>query len=156
MGKQRTIYASDEEWDRVGRLAKDFDTSISKLLMGKLGSCQLDRIESKLDGANEQLSYISGLVLGLASNRKEANPEKYESHRGAEIPVDKIKDDFINALADEDVDLEAEELKQANERLLKKRTEIKGAIKTASELPDRYKSPEGIKPRPKAKWKGAK
>ena len=49
MGKQRTIYASDEEWDRVGRLAKDFDTSISKLLLGKLGSCQLDRIESKLD-----------------------------------------------------------------------------------------------------------
>ena len=52
--------------------------------------------------------------------------------------------------------LEAEELKQANERLLKKRTEIKGAIKTASELPDRYKSPEFSGGVPKAKWKGAK
>ena len=151
MGKQRTIYASDEEWDRVGRLAKDFDTSISKLLMGKLGSCQLDRIESKLDGANEQLSYISGLVLGLASNRKEANPEKYESHRGAEIPVDKIKDDFINALADEDVDLEAEELKQANERLMKKRIETKkGPVKANAAMENFFK------PQPKAKWKGAK
>ena len=151
MGKQRTIYASDEEWDRVGRLAKDFDTSISKLLMGKLGSCQLDRIESKLDGANEQLSYISGLVLGLASNRKEANPEKYESHRGAEIPVDKIKDDFINALADEDVDLEAEELKQANERLMKKRIETKkGPVKANAAMESFFN------PIPKAKWKGAK
>jgi len=151
MGKQRTIYASDEEWDRVGRLAKDFDTSISKLLMGKLGSCQLDRIESKLDGANEQLSYISGLVLGLASNRKEANPEKYESHRGAEIPVEKIKDDFINALADEDVDLEAEELKQANERLMKKRIETKkGPVKANAAMESFFN------PIPKAKWKGAK
>ena len=151
MGKQRTIYASDEEWDRVGRLAKDFDTSISKLLMGKLGSCQLDRIESKLDGANEQLSYISGLVLGLASNRKEANPEKYESHRGAEIPVDKIKDDFINALADEDVDLEAEELKQANERLMKKRIETKkGPVKANAAMESFFN------PIPKKKWKGAK
>ena len=73
-----------------------------------------------------------------------------------EIPVERIKDDFINALADEDVDLEAEELKQANERLLKKRSQIKGAIKTSSDIPDRYRAPEFTGGVPKAKWKGAK
>ena len=149
-GVRKTIYVPDDfDWDGLQTRAKDMGMSVSQLLLSDID--QLDRIESKLDGANEQLAYISGLVLGLASNRKEANPEKYESHRGAEIPVEKIKDDFINALADEDVDLEAEELKQANERLMKKRIETKkGPVKANAALENFFN------PIPKAKWKGAK
>ena len=101
--------------------------------------------------------YLVGFHESLVENTKPLKPSNYE-HKDlvAEIPVEEIKDDFINALADEDVDLEAEELKQANERLLKKRSQIKGAIKTSSDIPDRYRAPEFTGGVPKAKWKGAK
>ena len=131
MKKRVTIYVEEDVWKDIRKKAVDEGISAG--------------------------DYLVGFHESLVENTKPLKPSNYE-HKDlvAEIPVEEIKDDFINALADEDVDLKAEELKQANERLLKKRTEIKGAIKTASDLPDRYQSPEFKGGVPKAKWKGAK
>ena len=63
--------------------------------------------------------------------------------------VEKTKDDLINALADENVDLDAEELKQANERLMKKRIETKkGPVKANAAMESFFN--------PMPKKKGAK
>ena len=141
-GVRKTIYVPDDfDWDGLQVRAKDMGMSVSQLLLSDID--QLDRIESKLDQ----------LICGFG-DKPVANYEHKDLV--VEIPVEKIKAEFINALADEDVDLEAEELRQANERLLKKRSQIKGAIKTSSDIPDRYRAPEFTGGVPKAKWKGAK
>ena len=96
--------------------------------------------------------YLVGFHESLVENTKPLKPSNYE-HKDlvAEIPVEEIKDDFINALADEDADLEDEEIKQANERLMKKRIETKkGPVKANAAMESFFN------PIPKAKWKGAK
>ena len=106
--------------------------------------------------------YLVGFHESLVENTKPVKPATYE-HKDlvAEIPVE-IQDAKITAknksmIVDaEGYDSEQAKLELANERLLKKRTEIKGAIKTASDLPNRYQQPEFKGGVPKAKWKGAK
>ena len=129
MKKRVSIYIDDNLWDDIKESAWRDKLSASAWIAKRLMfAWQVD----------ESAGYFSD---SEGAKALEPNKKINSAIRG-----------MVNALADEDVDLEAEELRQANERLLKKRTEIKGAIKTASDLPSQFK----MNPQPKAKWKGAK
>jgi len=77
-----SIYLPDSIMEKVVVEAKEDDTSISKVLTKNYLSSEkvydptalifdrLDLVEKKLDGINEQLAYISGIVLGLASKSR--------------------------------------------------------------------------------------
>jgi len=135
MGKQRTIYASDEEWDRVGRLAKDFDTSISKLLLGKLGSCQLDRIESKLDQ----------LICGFGDM-----PVANYDHKDlvSMIPISTGKEPTVSDVIYSSENKTVLDSVYPDEKIIIKTKG--GPVKTNAAMENFFK------PQPKAKWKGAK
>ena len=158
---RKTIYVkSKQAWDKVKLVAEQGGISVSELIMAQftgeisrshLGRVdQLDRIESKLD-----LLIPKGMPKSLADGRKEANPEKYESHKPmiVDSEVSKIQDkmgssgidpsllansNFLPGLSAANSEeakafnkqFEDEEIKQANERLLKKRIETKkGPVK---------------------------
>ena len=107
---------------------------------------RLDRIESKLDQ----------LICGFG-DRPVVNYEHKDLV--VEVPTRKtIHEDSDINIAEKTPNemIEQQDLNAANERLLKRRMEIKGAIKTASDLPNRYRAPEFSGGVPKAKWKGAK
>ena len=127
---------------------------------------RLDRIESKLDqlicgfGDRPVVNYehkdltVESPVAELGKIRGEDKRyvEGWRDPRDTVIDSEgKAQNEVISEHLKNQVD-DAQELKEANERLLKKRMEIKGAIKTASDLPDRYKSPEFSGGVPKAKW----
>ena len=89
--------------------------------------------------------YVEDLItVGFKGGPIERSPqEKLDVERNAKGSIKKAVIE-----REKDKVLEDTELLAANERLIKKRTEIKGAIKTVSDIP--------FKPQPKAKWKGAK
>jgi len=100
-----SIYLPDSIMEKVVVEAKEDDTSISKVLTKNYLSSEkvydpaalifdrLDLVEKKLDGINEQLAYISGIVLGLASKPRpmvvgdldlpegDVGPSKTEKHQ---------------------------------------------------------------------------
>jgi len=89
--------------------------------------------------------YLEDLItVGFKGKSIERSPqEKLDVERNAEGPIKKAVIEREKAKAED------AELLAANERLKKKRTEIKGAIKTVSEIPGPF-----FNPQPKIKDKG--
>ena len=166
-----SIYLPDSIMEKVVVEAKEDDTSISKVLTKNYLSSEkvydptalifdrLDLVEKKLDGINEQMTYLSGLVLGLASKsngRKEANPEKYESHR-VDIQHAKIIDDFAAKNKPMIVDAEGYDSEQEKAKLHdKNKATLSKIMDTVTEIHksrSETKNPmsDYFKPQPKLK-----
>ena len=126
MAKKRvSIYINEEIWDRIKEDAWKDRVSASFFL--------------------EQLVLGERDVYGKTVFNEVAVAAMIDSK--LEV-VEKIKESQIT-------DAEIEMLRRVQDKAdmqARKRTEIKGAIKTASDLPSQFK----MNPQPKAKWKGAK
>ena len=168
---QVTVYIPKEMEPGLLGLAEANNQTIQQVLLTpwKTDRMLTKSVEEKLDGINEQLTYISGIVLGLASkpNRKEANPEKYESHQPSMDLLASSK--FSPGLGAAN----SEEAKAFNKQFEESKIITKGSsVEDIKELDAKItahqiKTKKGpvkanaamesfFAPQPKAKWKGAK
>ena len=149
MGKSRkTVIVDDDVWWYVKRMAMEQKVTLADYIEGCLRNGP--RVVLPLSSSGK-LDPRSLSDPEDDSDWKEGTADPYE-HSESITASAMIETDHTKIVNDGS-EISDKNLQAANERLLKKRTEIKGAIKTASDLPNRYRAPEFSGGVPKAKWK---